>query len=123
MLERFHRIAQRCMPAKPVIVVLGVTSLVTSLVIIFSPQSDRADFFLIPSIVALMWALSAYVFLTGFADVPRRATREDKFLLRLKLRIGRVSYWGVAVVFLALSVVAVVVSFRMLSIWLADYGG
>ncbi len=107
----------------PVAAILAAVFLATSISIALLPPSRKADFLLIPSVLGFIWALSAYIFLTGFLNVPREATREDKLLVRVKLTLRRMAYRGMAVVLLALTAVVLFLSLRMAGIWLSDYIG
>ena len=123
MLERFNRIARRYRPMGPVAAILAAAFLATSISVAPLPSSWEADFLLIPLVVGFIWALSANIFLTGFLSVPRKATREDKLLVRVKPTLRGIAYRGMAVVFLALTAVSLFLSLRMAGIWLSDHIG
>ncbi len=123
MLERFSRIARRYKPMVPVAAILAAALLATAISVALLPPSWEADFLLIPSVVGFIWALSAYIFLTGFVNVPRKTTREDTLRVRVKLTLLRIAYGGMALVFLALTAVSLFLSLRMAGIWLSEHIG
>ncbi len=107
----------------PVAAILAAAFLASAISVALLPASWEADFLLIPSVVGFIWAISAYIFLTGFVNVPRKATREDTLRVRVKLTLRRMAYRGMAVMFLALTAVALFLSLRMAGIWLSDHFG
>ncbi len=107
----------------PIAAILAAAFLATAISVALLPPSWEADFLLIPSVVGFIWALSAYIFLTGFVNVPRKATREDRLLFRVKLTLRRIAYGGMALVFLALTAVSLFLSLRMAGIWLSEHIG
>ncbi len=107
----------------PVAAILTAAFLATAISVALLPPSWEADFLLIPSVVGFIWALSAYIFLTGFQNVPRRATREDRLLVRVKLTLRRMAYRVMAVVLLALTAVLLFLSLRMAGIWMSEHIG
>ncbi len=107
----------------PIAAILAAAFLASAISVALLPASWEADFLLIPSVVGFIWALSAYIFLTGFVNVPRKSTREDTLRVRVKLTLRRMAYRGMAVMFLALTAVALFLSLRMAGIWLSDHIG
>ena len=98
-------------------------SLVVAVTVVFGSKSHEEDFFLIPSAVGILWSIAAYSFLISFHTVPHKAEKSWKFFKRLKRNIARGGYWLMGIVFLGTTIGALFVSYRMIAIWLRDYGG
>jgi hypothetical protein len=90
--------------------------------ILIGSKSHEKEYFAIPSAVGLLWSITTYSFLVYFHAVPEKADQSWKFVKRLKRRIVRAGYWIMGVVFIATTIGAILVSYRMIAIWLRDYG-
>jgi Mn2+/Fe2+ NRAMP family transporter len=104
-------------------IAVGLISLASMVAIIFISKSHESDRFLIPSIVVLLWAISTYTFIVTFRSVPKKANKSMKFFSKLKRNINRSWHWFIGVVFVGTTVAVMVLTFRMVSIWLGSYGG
>lgn len=121
MIDKLGRIAQTLQILRIPAVVVGLASLIVITVIIFTSKSHEEDFYLIPGIVGLLWAITTYSFLTGFMSVPHKAEPSWKFFRRVKRRLARTWYWFLAITFLGTSILAISVTYRIVSIWVRDY--
>ena len=122
MIDRFKKIANALQFLLLPSVVLGLVSLVAMTTIIFSSKSHEEDFYLIPSAVGILWSITTYSFLVSFRNVPHKADQSWKFFKRLKRKIARAGYWLTGDVFIGTTLGAIFVSYRMITIWLRDYG-
>lgn len=75
-----------------------------------------------PSFVGLLWAVSLYGFIESFHSAPEKLTERQGLLSDFKHRLRRGWYWIKGLVFLASTAVALLITSRLLSIWLAEYG-
>ena len=123
MIDKLQRIAQAIQILRLPSIAVGLISLASMVVIMFISKSHESDRFLLPSIVGLLWAISTYSFLVTFRSVPEKANKSLKFFSKLKRIIYRGWYWFLGVVFLGTTVAVMFVTYRMVSIWLRDYGG
>ncbi len=121
MIDRFTKIANVLQFLRLPSVVVGVASLVVVISIVISSRSHAGDFYLIPSVVSMLWAIATYSFLVSFRSVPHRADSSWGLFRRLKRKIVRVGYWLMAALFVATTVGVMVISYRMLAMWLRDY--
>ena len=101
--------------------VIGTVALVSTLMMIFNPALD--DRYLIPSVIALLWAMSCYFFIVTFCSIPKRPNESLPFFARLKQKARRGWYWLIGVMFIITTLSAIAVSNRMLLVWLKDYAG
>ena len=123
MINKLQRIAQAIQMLRLPSISVGLISLVSMVVIIFVSESNEGDRFIIPSFVGLLWAMSTYAFIVTFRAVPEKAGKTLRFFSKLKHNIYRGWYWFISVVFLGTTVVVILLTYRMVSIWLRDYGG
>jgi len=122
MIDKLQGIAKAIQILRLPSIAVGLISLSLMVVILFISESHESDRFLIPSIVGLLWAISTYSFIVTFRSVPEKANKPLKFFSKLKSYIIRGWYWFMGVVFLAATVAVIFLTYRMVSIWLVDYG-
>ncbi len=123
MIDKLQRIAQTIQILRLPSIAVGLISLPSIVVIIFTSKSHEGDRFLIPSFVGLLWAMSTYSFIVTFRSVPEKASKTLGFFSKLKRNIHRGWYWFISVVFLGTTVAVILVTYRMVAIWLSDFGG
>ncbi len=123
MIDKFQRIAQAIQFLRLPSIAVGLISLASIVVIIITSKSHAGDRFLIPSFVGLLWAMSTYSFIVTFRSVPEKASKTMRFFRKLKRNIYRGWYWFISIVFLGTTVCVIFVTYRVVSIWVRDYGG
>jgi len=123
MIDKLQRFAQAIQMFRRPSMAVGLLSLASIVVIIFVSESHEEDRFLIPSFVGLIWAVSTYAFIVTFRSVPEKASETLRFFSRLKRNINRGWYWLISAVFLAATMAVILVTYRIVSIWLRDYSG
>ena len=123
MIDKLQGFAQTIQILRLPSIAVGLISLASMVVIMFISKSPESDRFLIPSIVGLLWAISTYSFIVTFRSVPEKSNISLKFFSKLKRNISRGWYWFIGIVFLGTTVSVMFVTYRLVSIWLRDYGG
>lgn len=123
MIDKLQRIAQSIQFLRLPIVIIGLISLGSIVVIIVDSKPHEGDRFLIPSFVGLLWALSAYSFIVIFRSIPERASATLSIFNKLKRNFNRGVHWFIGVVFLGTTVFVIFVTYRLVSIWIHDLGG
>ena len=123
MIDKLQGIAKAIQILRLPSIAVGLISLASMVAIIFISKSHESDRFLIPSIVVLLWAISTYTFIVNFRSVPKKANKSMKFFSKLKRYINRSWHWFIGVVFVGTTIAVMVLSFRMVSIWIGSYGG
>lgn len=122
MIDTLQKIAQTIKFLRLPSIAAGLLSLASIVVIIFTSESHEGDRFLIPSIVGLLWSMSTYSFIVTFQSVPEKASKTIKFFNRLKRNIHRGWYWFIGIVFLGTTLTVILATYRVVSIWMRDYG-
>lgn len=123
MIDKLQRIAQAIQILRLPTIAVGLITLASIVVIIFTSKSHDGDRFLIPSIVGLLWAMSTFSFIKVFRSVPEKASEESSLFSKLKRNINRGMHWLIGVVFLGSTVFVIFVTYRLVSIWIKDLGG
>ena len=122
MIDRLQAVAMRIHLLRFVAIGTGLFCLVAVTFIVFSPPSHEGDRYLIPGIVGLLWSISACNFVVIFHSVPDKVAKSEKLWKRIKRRAWRGWYWLMALIFFGTTLAVVSVSFRLLSVWMQDYG-
>ena len=123
MIDSFRRVARRIQILRLPSIVVGLVCLTSIVVILVASGSRAEDRMLMPSFVGLLWATSLYSFIESFCWAPERLVEKQGFIRDLKYRIRRGWYWIRGFIFLASTAIALVITSRMVSIWLAEYSG
>lgn len=123
MIDKLQRIAKTIQILRLPSIFVGLFSLATMVWIMFISSSNESDQFVIPSVVGLLWAISAYFFIVYFRSVPGKTNNSLNFISKLKRNIIRGWYWFTGIFFLGTTAAVMIVTWRMVSIWLRDYGG
>lgn len=123
MIDKLQKIAGRLQFLRLPALVLGLVSLAAMILIILSSKSHKEDYYLIPSIVGLLWSVATYSFLVNFSSVPEKGDSTWKFFARAKRSAIRAGYWLMGALFILTTLGALFVSYRMITIWLRDFAG
>ena len=123
MVDRFKRVAQAIQMLRLPSLWVGLISLTSLVVIVMFFATDQVSPLIIPCIVGLLWGLSTYSFIVTFSAVPQKPVAPLKFFGKLKYTITRGWYGLIGMVFLGATLAMIVVTIRMISIWLRDYAG
>ena len=123
MIDKLKRIAQAIQVLRLPSLGVGLISLASLVAIVLIFAAGQGDLFIIPCVVGSLWGLSTYTFIVTFRAVPDKPNAPLKFFSNLKHTITRVWYGLVGVFFLGATAAMLVVTIRMVLIWLRDYGG
>jgi len=123
MIDRLKRIALVIQVLRLPSLGVGLISLASLVAIVLIFAAGQGDLFIIPCVVGSLWGLSTYTFIVTFRAVPDKPNAPFKFFSNLKHTITRAWYGLVGVFFLGATAAMLVVTIRMVLIWLRDYGG
>jgi hypothetical protein len=123
MIERLHRLARRLRKTQLPALVGAVVCLLYGFYVLLMPASHENDYLLTPAIVGMLWCLSLYALITNFVHIPVKAPEARGWWQRFKGSLARGYYWLLGLIFIALSVGVLVVSWRLMAVWLREYGG
>lgn len=121
MLERLQQIAISLKPLSPAFLALAILSLAFGIYVLLSSSSQTDDMALIPAIMLFTWATMARSFTVLFFHVPARASKEMKFVMRLKVSLRRIPYYCFLVLFAAATLFLIITSWQLSSAWRMMY--
>jgi hypothetical protein len=122
ILNTIQRTAVTLQWMKRPLLVLALGFLVVVVYIVLTSRTHAGDHYLVPSIIGLLWSLSAYAFIINFCAIQPPAEKDASFLFRLKRRLHRIWYGFLAFIFVNATLAVLFVSYRLLSIWLRGEG-
>ncbi len=122
MIDRFAKVANTLQILRLPSVIAGVLSSAAMLTVIITSKTHESDFYLIPSSVGLLWSIATYSFLVNFQSVPNKAESSWSLFERIKRNAIRAWYWLIAVLFVVTTIAVMAISYRMIAVWLRDYG-
>lgn len=119
MIDRLRVVTVRLQFLKPAFVVLAILA-IASLVaeVFFTIVEGEEDALLIPSSIVFLWSLIGFTGLNAFPHVPPDTDESIGVVARLKLRVVRFLYYGLGLVFVALTLAGLYMSYRLFAIWL-----
>ncbi|MBR9987131.1 MAG: hypothetical protein KFF68_14615 [Desulfosarcina sp.] len=123
MIDKLKRMAQAIQVLRLPSLGIGLISLASLVVIVLFFAAEKGDRFIIPFSVSLLWGLSTYSFIVTFRAVPDKPNAPLKCFRKLKHAITRLWYGLVSLFFLGATLAIIVVTIRMVAIWLRDHGG
>jgi len=123
MIDDLKRMAQAIQVLRLPSLMVGLISLASLVTAVLLFASDQGDRYIIPSMVGLLWGIGTYSFIVTFRAVPDKRHASSRFFGKLKHTITRLWYGLISLIFLGATVAILVVTIRMVLIWLRDHGG
>jgi hypothetical protein len=122
MIDGLKRMAQAIQVLRLPSLVLGLISLASLVATVFFFTSDQGDRYIIPSIIGLLWGMATYSFIVTFRALPDKPNTSPRFFGKLKHAVARVWYGLISLIFIGAAVTVLVITIRMILIWLRDHG-
>jgi hypothetical protein len=113
MLALMQSLAARLQPAAPWVAALGVIALSVAVLLVLFGGAAGDDRALLPLVVAVVWCLIFWLFITTFESVPAPAGPTKGVWSRLKRHTARLWYRLLALTLVCLTVAAVMLSIRL----------
>lgn len=114
MLEALSAISMRLYWTKPIALLLGTVFVGVFVTSILDLGGFDSEALLIPGLLGVIWSATYYLFLNLFLSVPPRPGVEVKFFTRAKIRFQRGMYYVIGLILVALSIMALFLSFKLL---------
>lgn len=121
MLDRLNRIARRLLPMRMLFLGLAIFGFLMLIASLFVEESREQGLYAMPALTLFLWALSLYVFILNFAVIPERRAGESSRIRRGWQLLQRAWCWLVALFFLAISLVLLYVTARLVMLWIRDF--
>lgn len=121
MLERLSAVSKRLYWTKPIAVLLGLVFISLFVTSLLGLAGFDTDTLLIPSLLGALWSTLYYILLAIFPSVPVILGKELTFMTRIKVRLQRGMYYVLAIMLITLTIVILLLSFRLLGIWRTEF--
>jgi len=122
MIDALGKLSVRCSRYRYLALVFGVVFLALFIYSLFNPSPGRIDF-LVPSLVGIAWSLAFYAFSGLFLRVPERRSGREGLFRRVARRMQRFAFYVLGIGFVALTLVLLYLSAKMLAIWIGEIPG
>jgi hypothetical protein len=122
LIDTLQKFAIRLQTGRLWLLLLSGFLFLVLLYIVVTSTTPSGDRFLVPALIALLWSLSGYAFILNFRSVPRWDNGAGGFFKRLKLRLLRFWYWVLAAMFFGTTLALLLISIRLIRVWMQDYG-
>ncbi len=83
--------------------------------------NSKDDYFLIPSVVLLLWAAILCTVFYSFPYVPERLEKDYSLVKRVKNSLLRFYYYVLALVLIASTVGVISFSFKLVGVWTREF--
>lgn len=124
MLDKLKKIAIKLQWLKPITLLMMLISFaMTGYVLLAQSGIAENDYYLIPSILSVLWSFSVYWCLYTFPNVPEKADKSLGFFKRFVIGCKRFSYYIVTLFASGLSLVIILFTVRALRVWSGDFSG
>ncbi|MBV1879138.1 MAG: hypothetical protein KUG79_15965 [Pseudomonadales bacterium] len=120
MIEMLGAISTKLRWAKVLVCLLGVCFFGLFVSSIFNVPATNSDEYLLPSVVGVIWSALFFLLIATFSNIPSKPLKQDKFFVKLKVRIKRSGYHVLGVIFVVLTIAVLMLSFKMFGIWHAQ---
>jgi hypothetical protein len=110
MLDTLQRLACWMRPAAPLFALAGLVLLLLCIGLLLLTEAPRTDHLLLPAIAGLVWCLCGYVFISTFQHVPAFPDADVRGWQRLKRLFSRAWHWLLALIFIATTIAALMLT-------------
>jgi hypothetical protein len=121
MIDKLSALSKRVVWLIPLLYTAAAIALAVFGYVILVYDGEKADAFLIPCIIILLWSLVSAILLSTFPNVPSRAEEKLPLAKRFKIALTRLGYHLGAWVFVFLSIILVWLSVKLLNVWRGDF--
>ncbi|MBO9489904.1 hypothetical protein J7384_05970 [Endozoicomonas sp. G2_1] len=117
MLNALHKLALLLAPLRKAWLVLAISSLASLAFILVSGFNANSEGYLLPLLALSLWSLLAYIIASTFVQLPETVNNKQGFFTRLKLKLQRLFYWLLGILFIGLTATTLLFTLRLLNIW------
>jgi hypothetical protein len=121
MLKKLSALSVKLYGLKPFIALLGFACIGLFISSILNLGDFNSDKLMIPSLLGGLWSALYFILLSSFLTIPPKPGSDVKFFAKIKIRLLRGIYYLLGAIFIVLTLVVLVVSFKLLAVWRAEY--
>ena len=116
MLDKLKSLSVKTRPILTLFILIAFGGFAVFIATLLQLSDVVRESYLIPSGIAALWALAAWVMSSSFQHVPE-LTPSLGFFKRMKARLVRLFFYLITLGFIGLSGFILFVTLRMLSVW------
>ena len=121
MIDHLSVFLRKIVWLKPLFFLTTVAAIIVFAYVVFIDNGAGKEIYIIPCVIGVLWSLVCLLLLSAFPHVPPKPEMQQRFLKRLKIRLARGCYYIVLLIFVVLSASALLLTFRLLAVWRADF--
>jgi hypothetical protein len=122
MIDTLRRVGLKLRILRVPAILVGSICLAAIVGVLLTSTSHAGDRLLMPAFVGLLWATSVWTFIEIFSAVPERAGSELGLYGKLKRHVHRAWFWVLGLVLAVAIGTALLLTGRLVTIWLREYG-
>lgn len=121
MIDHLSVFSRKVIWLKPLFFLTTLAAIIVFVYVVLIENGAGKEVYVIPCVVGLLWSLLCLLLLSAFPHVPPKPEMRQFFYKRLKIRLVRGFYYIVSLIFVVLSASALLLTFRLLNVWRADF--
>jgi cobalamin synthase len=121
MIDHLRVFSKKFVWLKPLFFLTTVAAIILLAYVVLIENGAGKEVYIIPCVVGVLWSLVCLLLLSTFPYVPPKPDMQQRFYKRSKIWLVRVFYYIVSLIFVVLSATAVLLTFRLLNVWRADF--
>jgi hypothetical protein len=121
MLKILSSISAKLYCLKPFVALFGLICLGVFILSLLNLGYLKSEVLLIPSLLGGLWSALYFILLSAFIAVPPKPESEVKFFTKIKMRLLRGIYYLLGTTFIVLTLAIIMISFKLSSVWRAEY--
>ena len=121
MIDYLSVFSRKIVWLKPLFFLTTVVAIIIFAYVVLIENGTGKEVYIIPCVVGVLWSLVCLLLLSAFPHVPPKPERGQRLYKRLKIRLVRGCYYIVSLILVVLSASALLVTFRLLNVWRADF--
>ena len=121
MIDHLSVFSRKIVWLKPLFFLTTVAAIIVFAYVVLIENGADKEVYIIPCVVGVLWSLVCLLLLSVFPHVPPKPEMQQRFYKRLKIRLARGCYYIVSLIFVVLSASALLLTFRLLNVWRADF--
>ena len=121
MIDYLSVLSRKIVWLKPLFFLTIIAAIIAFAYVVLIENGAGKEVYIIPSVVGVLWSLVCLLLLSAFPHVPPKPEMQQRLYKRLKIRLVRGCYYIGSLIFVVLSVSALLLTFRLLNVWRTDF--
>ena len=121
MIDHLRVFSKKIAWLQPLILLTTVAAVIVFAYVVLTENGAAKEVYVIPCVVGVLWSLVSLLLLSTFPHVPAKPEKQQRFFQRLKISLVRGCYYIASFIFVILSSTALLLTFKLLNVWRADF--